>query len=72
VQANQSLATAGWSNGQISSAYPPGIPIGRVSSTDAGDQQEFQRIHVEPFADLRQLGYVQVLTGGDQRPGVPG
>lgn len=72
VQANQTLATAGWSNGRISSAYPPGIPIGRVSSTDPGEQEEFQRIHVEPFADLRELGYVQVLTGGQKRPGVPG
>ena len=72
VQANQTLATAGWSNGQISSAYPEGIPIGRVTSTDVGEQQEFQRIHVEPFADLRQLDYVQVLTGGPERPGVPG
>lgn len=72
VEANQTLATAGWRNGPISSAYPPGIPIGRVTSTDSSDQQEFQRIHVEPFADLRELGYVQVLTGGDKRPGVPG
>jgi rod shape-determining protein MreC len=73
VQENQTLVTAGWSNGQISSAYPPGIPIGRVSSTDAAEpEQEFQRIHVEPFVELRELGYVQVLTGGEDRPGVPG
>jgi rod shape-determining protein MreC len=72
IQENQTLATAGWSNGVISSAYPPGIPIGRVSSTEVGDQQRFQRIHVEPFADLRQLEWVQVLTGGPERPGVPG
>ena len=73
VQENQTLVTAGWSNGQISSAYPPGIPIGRVSSTDTAEpEQEFQRIHVEPFVDLRELGYVQVLTGGEDRPGVPG
>jgi cell shape-determining protein MreC len=56
----------------VSSAYPPEIPIGRVSQTEAGDLAESQRIHVTPFADLRQLDYVQVLTGGPQRPGVPG
>ncbi len=72
IQENQTLATAGWSNGQISSAYPPGIPIGRVSEAEAGEQQEFQRVHVEPYADLRELEFVQVLTGGPDRPGVPG
>jgi rod shape-determining protein MreC len=72
IQENQTLATAGWSDNVISSAYPPGIPIGRVSEAESGEQQQFQRIHVQPFADLRQLEYVQVLTGGPDRPGVPG
>lgn len=72
IEENQSLATAGWSNGGISSAYPPGIPIGRVSHADAGAEGDFQRIDVSPFADLRQLEYLQVLTGGPERPGVPG
>ena len=72
IQENQTLATAGWSNGVVSSAYPPGIPIGRVSEAEAGEQEEFQRVHVEPFADLRQLEYLQVLTAGPERPGVPG
>jgi rod shape-determining protein MreC len=72
VQTNQILATAGWSNGVVSSAYPPGIPIGRISATDTGQQGQFQRIHVEPYANLRQLEYLQVLTGGPDRPGVPG
>jgi rod shape-determining protein MreC len=72
IQENQTLATAGWSDGVVSSAYPPGIPVGRVTQADAGEQQQFQRIHVQPFADLRQLEYVQVLTGGPERPGVPG
>jgi rod shape-determining protein MreC len=72
IQENQTLATAGWSNGVISSAYPPGIPIGRVSEAEEGTQQRFQRIHVTPFADLRQLEWLQVLTGGPPRPGVPG
>ena len=56
----------------MSSAYPPGIPVGRVVETEAGEQEEFQRIHVSPFADLRDIEHVQVLTGGPDRPGVPG
>jgi rod shape-determining protein MreC len=72
IEENQILITAGWSNGTVSSAYPPGIPIGRVVEAEAGEQEEFQLIHVTPFADLRDLEHVQVLTGGPDRPGVPG
>lgn len=72
VEADQILITAGWSNGVVSSAYPPGIPIGTISEADATAEQEFQRIEVSPFADLRDLEHVQVLTGGGDRPGVPG
>jgi len=72
IEESQTLITAGWSNGVVSSAYPAGIPIGRVSEVELGDAGEFRRIHVEPFADLRDLEHVQVLTGGEPRPGVPG
>jgi rod shape-determining protein MreC len=72
ISANQILVTAGWSNGTVSSAYPPGIAIGRVTETEQGDDGAFQQIHVEPFTDLRDVEHVQVLTGGQERPGVPG
>jgi rod shape-determining protein MreC len=72
VEEGQMLVTAGWSSGRISSAYPYGIEIGRVSETTVGEQETFQQVHVQPFADLRDLDYVQVLTGGPERPGVPG
>jgi rod shape-determining protein MreC len=72
IEENQMIVTAGWSDGVVSSAYPPDIPIGRVTEAEVGEQEEFQRIHVTPFADLRQLDYLRVLTGGPDRPGVPG
>jgi rod shape-determining protein MreC len=72
VEQGQILVTAGWSTGEISSAFPPDIPIGRVTETQEGDQGSFQLIHVRPFADLRELDFVQVLTGGPRRPGVRG
>jgi rod shape-determining protein MreC len=72
IEENQILITAGWSNGAVSSAYPPGIPIGSVTEAEAGEQEEFQRIHVTAYADLRDIEHVQVLTGGPDRPGVPG
>ncbi len=72
IQRGQILVTAGWSNGVISSSFPPGIPIGKVSETAVGEQQAYQRVHVTPYADIRGLDFVQVATGGPRRPGVPG
>ncbi|MEK6272921.1 MAG: rod shape-determining protein MreC [Actinomycetota bacterium] len=72
IRRGQILVTAGWSNGAISSAFPPGIPIGKVSETAVGEQQAYQRVHVTPYADIRGLDFVQVATGGPKRPGVPG
>jgi rod shape-determining protein MreC len=71
VEEGQMLVTAGWSNGEISSAYPYGIPIGEVTDTTLGEE-DFQRVTVQPFADMQELQYVQILTGGPARPGVSG
>lgn len=72
IDEGQIIVTAGWSNDTISSAFPFGIEIGRVSSTEPGERQAYQRVRVTPFADLRDLDIVQVLTGGPSRPGVSG
>jgi len=65
------VVTAGWSNGAISSAFPPGLPIGEVSDATVGEQESYQRVHVTPAADIRNLDFVQVATDGPPRPGVP-
>jgi rod shape-determining protein MreC len=70
IHEGQIAVTAGWSNGAISSAYPPGVPIGEVSDATIGEQQTYQRVHLRPFADLRDLEFVQVATNGPKRPGV--
>ena len=70
IHRGQIVVTAGWSNGTISSAFPPGIPIGKVSETTVGEQETYQRVDVTPFADIRGLDFVQVATGGPKRPGV--
>jgi rod shape-determining protein MreC len=72
IKEGERLITAGWSNGRISSAYPRGIPLGRVTEATVGEQGSFQQVHVRPYADLRDLDVVQVLTGGPERPGVRG
>jgi rod shape-determining protein MreC len=72
IREGQMVVTAGWSNGTISSAYPRGIPIGEVRQTTIGQQETYQHIRLQPFADMRDLDIVQVATNGPERPGVPG
>jgi rod shape-determining protein MreC len=72
IHEGQLVVTAGWSNGTISSAYPRGIPIGEVRETTVGQQETYQNVRISPFADMRNLDYVQVATNGPKRPGVGG
>jgi rod shape-determining protein MreC len=71
VEEGQMLVTAGWSNGELSSAYPQGIPIGEITETTLGEQ-DFQRVTARAFADMTDLEYVQILIGGPERAGVSG
>jgi hypothetical protein len=43
-----------------------------VRDTTIGQQETYQHIRVDPFADMRDLDYVQVATNGPKRPGVGG
>ncbi len=65
VKPQSILVTAGWATNGISSNYPPGILIGRITQTEVAEQDTYQRIHVEPFVDLREVSAVQVLSGDD-------
>jgi cell shape-determining protein MreC len=71
IHEGQMVVTAGWSNGTISSVYPRGIPVGEVRQTTIGQQETYQSIRLEPYADMRDLDIVQVATNGPERPGVP-
>jgi rod shape-determining protein MreC len=69
VHVGQAIVTSGTVSSKLDSLFPPGIPIGTVTSVDT--QDVYQKIHVRPFATLRKLDYVQVLTRGAKgvRPG---
>lgn len=62
IDPGQILVTAGWSSRGVSSAFPFGIEIGRVLEAEPGEWEAHQRVRVHPFADLRDLDLVQVLT----------
>jgi len=63
VVKDMNVVTAGTTSAseRLQSPYPPGIPIGEITRVDdAGtDSQEG---HIRPYADLRRLEFVQVLT----------
>jgi rod shape-determining protein MreC len=62
VTENTLVITSGFTSSRLESLFPRGIPIGRVSEVDFDELETYQRVHVKPFADLRQLDVVQVLT----------
>jgi rod shape-determining protein MreC len=62
VTENTLVITSGFTSSRIESLFPRGIPIGRVTRVDLDELETYQRVHVKPFADLRRLDVVQVLT----------
>jgi rod shape-determining protein MreC len=72
IHQGQMVATAGWTNGSLSSWAPADIPIGEVQDTTVGQQETTQNVHITPYADMRNLDIAQVATQGPARPGVGG
>ncbi len=73
VTENAVVVTSGFRTDRADSLFPRGIPIGRVSQVDLDEVDIYQRVHLKPFADLRRLDIVQVLTRrprGEQTAGV--
>ncbi|HEV7615167.1 MAG TPA: rod shape-determining protein MreC [Solirubrobacterales bacterium] len=66
VHKGQAVVTAGWRGQGIESRFPPNLPIGEVTKASIEEQEASQQVHVRPFADLRDLDLVQVLTGGSR------
>ena len=64
VGVGETVVTSGWKARGLSSLFPYGIPLGRVTQASVAEQEASQQVHVRPFADLRELEFVQVLTKG--------
>jgi len=62
----QDVVTSGWRAVGYESDYPPNLPIGEVVEASLLEQEAQAQVHVRPFADLRNLDIVQVLTGGSR------
>ena len=66
VGKGQSVVTSGWRAIGIESDFPPNLPIGEVVEASLLQQEAQQQVHIRPYADLRDLDLVQVLTGGSR------
>jgi rod shape-determining protein MreC len=62
VTQGTTVVTSGFTSSRVESLFPRGIPIGRVKGVDLDEIELYQRVHIEPFADLRRLDFMQVLT----------
>jgi rod shape-determining protein MreC len=62
VTTNTTVVTSGFTTPKVRSLFPRGIPIGRVRKVDVDEVATYHRVHVKPYADLRRMDYVQVLT----------
>src|SRR5829696_1883952 len=61
VRTGDVVVTAGTVSSRLPSQFPRGIPIGTVNRIE-GEGDLDRTIHVTPYADLRDLDFVQVLT----------
>jgi len=60
VNAGTYIVTSGTVLSPDHSLYPPGIPIGQVTSVN--EESPYKSVNVHPLADLHNLDVVQVLT----------
>jgi rod shape-determining protein MreC len=63
VTPNEGVETAGYQNG----LYPPGVPIGTVSSVQHTPGELTENVFVHPYVDFSTLDYVLVVLGPRSR-----
>jgi rod shape-determining protein MreC len=66
VHQGETVVTAGWRAQGLASLFPPNLPVGEVTRASVVEQEASQQVHVRPYADLRNLDLLQVLTGGSR------
>jgi rod shape-determining protein MreC len=64
VHKGEKVVTSGWHGEEIEGRFPPNIPVGEITKASIFEQEAQEQAIVRPYADLRNLNVVQVLTGG--------
>ena len=63
------VVTSGFKSGPLESLFPRNIPIGKVGSVNQDQLEIYQRVRVHPYADLRDMDFVQVvIDNGTAQP----
>ena len=62
VEVGDTIATAGWRTKNLSSLYPKGLAIGRVTSVGQSDTDLYKQVQVDAFADFTSIDPVIVLV----------
>lgn len=62
IRQGDTVVTAGSQSTKLESLFPANLPIGAVTKADDQELSQYQRVHIRPFADLRRLDFVQILT----------
>jgi rod shape-determining protein MreC len=62
VTQGDSLVTAGWKQGNLTSIFPRGIPVGTVASVNQTDIDPYKQIEVKPLVDFGGLRSMIVLV----------
>jgi rod shape-determining protein MreC len=64
VHKGEKVVTAGWHGEAVEARFPPNIPIGEITKASIFEQEAQEQSIARPFAELRNLNTLQVLTGG--------
>ena len=71
VRVGDEITTAGWRSGRLSSLYPKGIPIGRVSYVGELNTDLWKQVLIESDVDFAGLDAVFVLVSRRVAPELP-
>jgi len=67
IAKGDSVVTSGFTSSKLDSLFPRDIPIGKVTKVEPSELEQYQRVHIQPYADLRRMDYMQVLTGNAEQ-----
>jgi rod shape-determining protein MreC len=66
IGVGDTVVTSGWRAQGHASLFPPNLPVGEVTKASIREREASQQVHLRPYADMRNLDFVQVLTGGSR------
>ncbi len=61
----EKVVTSGYHGGEVEARFPPDIPVGEITKASIFEQEAQEQVIMRPFAELRNLGTLKVLTGGE-------